>query len=1295
MAMISLFASMVSNMSVYRAWLVMAVFFLSIFFQVWVGVAAEARHQSEAGDNALTEFSRWQGRLAEGNQVKSTEVVQDGLALAKQRAVLMRQLMRENPERALAAALKPAVREKLPEHFREFLEEQVSGYGSVGQLFDCGHATVARAIRLNGKLYLAHAPGSNAVPVGPRRNVPLRGVVLGSEIALSENPLELAEPEEVLKEGSHWRRGDHCVGCGKSLEGSPRTVAAKFAGRIIPLCRREHFSLIHLTGAIAGWEGGSSGTAPGPSPDWTQGGKRLLYIVTQYSDQGSPPTTRAAAEAALAQVAQYFGAQSYQKTALTSVVTDSITVLQPASYYASFGLAQLYNDAVIVARAAGWDADDYDFVFIRHAGGPGGLGVGLVGEKGAWVQTDSWPVLSHELGHNYGLIHANGWRPKTSFASGPGETVEYGDTFDLMGANRGSFNSYEKSVLHWIPDWAIRRVTNSGIYRLHAFDAPSLGSNQLYAITVRKDVRDYWLDYRGEFQTGDLAPFALNGLQIHWPQWSQSRGGSTLVDSTPGTSRQFDDAPLAVGHTLSDLQAGVHITTLDRSPVQGQWLDVAVVFQGASLNTSPVATLTANSTNVAVGGQVTFSVTASDADGDPLAYGWESSIAGNAAVVAVSSNSPTLSYGWAVAGRYEMRCKVSDMKGGIAIASVVVNAGSPSGFAVSGTLTGLGGIPRSDVRVFSLSSSVSVSDMGYVTHGSYRSAMTDDSGRYVLLNVPSGSQTVRVLPTVAESFAPASGTGSLNLNSDVMGVDFVAAMKPAAIVRGIVRDGSQAVSNLVLQLGGQQVASKTDGSFVFSNVPPGSYAVTAVGNAQFIAPASPIYVDGTDVTNASVYRVLYPVKGKVPGNFGSVYVGNGEPGRTVIARRSFGGGFFGDWEYELRLPRGVWNIEASCSGFTMIPSGFTNPVVVTGSDFPYYASEGIQPVAFTNLNFSAVPGTAYLIRGRVLLGEQPLTGVVVSSGATTVQTDSAGNFALSGLAAGSYSVTASYPGYTFVNVGFINPVSVGPDATNINFVASSTTTNSPIITTQPQSQLVTISSNVTFAVTASGTLPIAYQWFFNGTTPIVGATNSVVTITNVQDDDGGSYSVVVSNGVSVTSSNALLTVNHPPVPASPVLERYAFTGTKARLADFLGSDSDGDVLSLFSVGPGSAQGGTVTTNSGWVIYTPPPGFTNVDSFPFAVSDGRGGISLGTANVAVTFDNVVPQNFRAEMLGNGSVRLIFDGIQSRTYSIEYAENLESPAWQKLATVTADEHGVFVYTDLLPNGAPQRFYRATWP
>ena len=449
------------------------------------------------------------------------------------------------------------------------------------------------------------------------------------------------------------------------------------------------------------------------------------------------------------------------------------------------------------------------------------------------------------------------------------------------------------------------------------------------------------------------------------------------------------------------------------------------------------------------------------------------------------------------------------------------------------------------------------------------------------------------------------------------------------------------------------------------------------------------------MTNADLFRVLYPVTGKVPGNIGLVYVSNGEPGRSVIALPDFSGGFFGDWVYELRLPRGNWNIEATSSGFTMVPNGFTNPVVVAGAESPYYSFQGVQPVVRSNLNFSAIAGTTYFIRGRVMSGSSPLLGVAVSTGSSSTTTDSNGNFALGGLPPGAYTVSAVFAGYNFSNAGFSNPVSVGPDAININFVAVSTTTNPPVITGQPLSQLVTITSNATFMVVATGTPPLSYQWFFNGTNAISGGTNSTFIITNLQDVHAGSYSVRVSNGASVTSSPALLTINHPPSPSSPVLERYAFTGTKARISDFLGTDSDGDVVSLFSVGPGSAQGGTVVTNSGWVIYTPPPGFTNIDSFPFAVSDGRGGISLGTANVVVTFDNVIPQNFRAEILGAESVRLIFDGIQNRTYSIEYTENLDAPVWQSLTTVTADEHGVFVYVDSIPIGAPQRFYRAAWP
>lgn len=86
----------------------------------------------------------------------------------------------------------------------------------------------------------------------------------------------------------------------------------------------------------------------------------------------------------------------------------------------------------------------------------------------------------------------------------------------------------------------------------------------------------------------------------------------------------------------------------------------------------------------------------------------------------------------------------------------------------------------------------------------------------------------------------------------------------------------------------------------------------------------------------------------------------------------------------------------------------------------------------------------------------------------------------------------------------------------------------PVITTQPQSQSVPVGSTVTFAVGADGSPPLAYQWRKNGTN-ILAATNAACTLYNVQLADTGSYSVTVSNGVgSVTSSNAILTVNTPP-----------------------------------------------------------------------------------------------------------------------------------------------------------------------
>ena len=78
----------------------------------------------------------------------------------------------------------------------------------------------------------------------------------------------------------------------------------------------------------------------------------------------------------------------------------------------------------------------------------------------------------------------------------------------------------------------------------------------------------------------------------------------------------------------------------------------------------------------------------------------------------------------------------------------------------------------------------------------------------------------------------------------------------------------------------------------------------------------------------------------------------------------------------------------------------------------------------------------------------------------------------------------------------------------------------PVITSQPASQTVPAGANVTFTVVATGSKPLSYQWWFNGTNLIANATNVSLTLVNVQPASNGTYSVVVSNPAGSTNSAA-------------------------------------------------------------------------------------------------------------------------------------------------------------------------------
>lgn len=87
----------------------------------------------------------------------------------------------------------------------------------------------------------------------------------------------------------------------------------------------------------------------------------------------------------------------------------------------------------------------------------------------------------------------------------------------------------------------------------------------------------------------------------------------------------------------------------------------------------------------------------------------------------------------------------------------------------------------------------------------------------------------------------------------------------------------------------------------------------------------------------------------------------------------------------------------------------------------------------------------------------------------------------------------------------------------------------PTITTQPQSQTVILGQPTVLSVVADGTVPLSFQWQFNGAN-LPGAINPTLTVANVQITNSyGSYLVVVSNvGGSTSSTSAVLTVLVPP-----------------------------------------------------------------------------------------------------------------------------------------------------------------------
>lgn len=215
----------------------------------------------------------------------------------------------------------------------------------------------------------------------------------------------------------------------------------------------------------------------------------------------------------------------------------------------------------------------------------------------------------------------------------------------------------------------------------------------------------------------------------------------------------------------------------------------------------------------------------------------------------------------------------------------------------------------------------------------------------------------------------------------------------------------------------------------------------------------------------------------------------------------------------------------------------------------------------------------------------------------------------------------------------LDPVNIVPESVArwagvgvVTFTGDPPAPSAPIVTVQPLSQEVDAGANVAFVVEADGTFPFTYRWFKDGAL-VADAADPILSLTAVDDDDAGTYTVEVSNAAgSATSEGAVLTIKAvpPPVTTSSILrERFADGArTNQALPDSAAWFTSSGSGNLTVVNGELVQ---ITTASRTLLAH----FTNDQGLPVTLNDGES-LRLGFTFRFTAFDPV-SDNLRVGLL----------------------------------------------------------------
>jgi len=392
-----------------------------------------------------------------------------------------------------------------------------------------------------------------------------------------------------------------------------------------------------------------------------------------------------------------------------------------------------------------------------------------------------------------------------------------------------------------------------------------------------------------------------------------------------------------------------------------------------------------------------------------------------------------------------------------------------------------------------------------------------------------------------------------------------------------------------------------------------------------------------------------------------------------------------------------------------------NGVITTfaGSDVGYFAGDG-GPA--TNAVLSGPTGTAVDSLGNVYIADTynnrirvVNTDGVISTIAGSSEYSAGGTLALAtvlnnpcGLAldaAGNLFIAdtgygivremiAQGPVLALTNANFENSgnyslVVTSPFGSVTSAAASLTVLSPPVISEQPNDQTETLGNGTELTVSATGTPPLGYQWFFEGVA-LAGQNGTSLDLASLAANESGGYYAEVSNLFGVTTSRvAQVVVGIPPVIAIPPTNLDLMLGAGCALAvtvsgtgpftyqwRFHGTNI-ADAISTFA-GNGTAgfsgDGGSATNAS----LSSPVGLAVDAAGNLFISDyGNSSVRRVDTNGIIT---TVAGNQISQFSGDGGPATNASLFQPRGLTFDRAGNLFIADYQNSRVRRVDTNGV---------------------